>query len=234
VVTEVELIVVAVPVMAMTEVFSSIAGCFDSDVIVMDVGSVKGPVVQALENVHGSVPTNFVPAHPIAGSEKHGVSAANADLFKAHKVILTPGDETAEAALAGVTDLWESLGADVTIMQAEHHDLILAQTSHLPHLLAYALIDTLSSQGDSLEIFDYAAGGLRDFSRIASSDPQMWRDIFQSNRKPLLEILDRYMSELGELRDLIATDEIDKVFECLVRAKAARDHFSKILADRKT
>jgi prephenate dehydrogenase len=117
-------------------------------------------------------------------------------------------------------------------MSPEHHDEVLAQTSHLPHLLAYALIDTLSQQGDSLEIFDYAAGGLRDFSRIASSDPVMWRDIYQANSGPVLTILDRYMQELLELRSMIALGRVDELAQVFGRAKLARDHFSKVLNER--
>ena len=228
-----ELIVVAVPVLAMTAVFQSLVNCFDRpDVIVTDVGSVKSEVLAALTRVVGKVPANFVPGHPIAGSEKHGVTASDAQLFEKHKVILTPLEHTLQRATEKVASMWESFGAEVSQMKVNHHDLVLAQTSHLPHLLAFALIDTLSSQGDSLEIFDYAAGGLRDFSRIAASDPTMWRDIFKANSEPLLEILDRYMSELSQLRTLIEQDKMDELFTLLKRAKLARDHFSRILAKR--
>ena len=229
---DIQLIVVAVPVLTMTDVFKAISTCFDSGVIITDVGSVKHPILEAVEDFHGHLPTNFVPGHPIAGSENHGVANADAALFKAHKVILTPGDETSAEAVIRVANMWQSFGASVGRMQASHHDLVLAQTSHLPHLLAYALVDTLSSQGDSLEIFDYAAGGLRDFTRIAASDPRMWRDIFRANRKPLLEILDRFMLELDELRGSIDRNESDEVFKRLDRAKKARDHFSQVLKER--
>ncbi|MEO2176209.1 MAG: prephenate dehydrogenase/arogenate dehydrogenase family protein [bacterium] len=227
-----ELIIVAVPVLAMMEVFKAISTCFDTGVIITDVGSVKSPILEAVEKFHGRLPHNYVPGHPIAGSENHGVANADADLFKAHQVILTPDEGTSAAAVTRVTEMWQGFGASVSRMQASHHDLVLAQTSHLPHLLAYALVETLSSQGDSLEIFDYAAGGLRDFTRIAASDPRMWRDIFRSNRKPLLDILDRYMTELDELRDLIEQDESEEVLQRLYRAKAARDHFGRILEER--
>jgi 3-phosphoshikimate 1-carboxyvinyltransferase len=162
----------------------------------------------------------------------NGIAAADADLFRQHQVILTPLENTFEDSTSRVVQMWQSFGADVSSMQVDHHDIVLAQTSHLPHLLAYALIDTLSSQGDSLEIFDYAAGGLRDFSRIASSDPTMWRDILTSNSGPLLTILDRYMAELAEVREIIEQDRTGDLFDLLQRAKQARDHFSSILEKR--
>lgn len=226
-----DLVLVAVPVLAMIGVLEEIKAAGTAAVLT-DVGSVKQPVLDAFAAVYGSIPDHFVPGHPIAGSEKHGVSAANPDLFRQHRVLLTPSDTTAEPAVTLVKDLWTSLGAKVSLMSVTHHDSVLAQTSHLPHLLAYALIDTLSSQGDSLEIFDYAAGGLRDFSRIAASDPTMWRDIFMSNRVPLLAILDQYSHELGELREVIASGDEAELFARLSRSKTARDHFSQILAQR--
>ncbi|MBL4682213.1 MAG: prephenate dehydrogenase/arogenate dehydrogenase family protein [Pseudomonadales bacterium] len=227
------LLIIAVPVLAMEMVFKEISPVFNSKkIVITDVGSVKAEVVRALESTAGEMPTNFVLGHPIAGSERHGVHASNGALFQHHQVILTPGQNTQADCIAYVRAMWEQLGASVTEMDVAHHDDILAQTSHLPHLLAYALIDTLSKQGDSLEIFDYAAGGLRDFSRIAASDPVMWRDIFESNRKPLLNVLDRYLDELTELRGLIEAGESGLVFVLLERAKKARDHFSILLEKR--
>lgn len=228
-----DLVLIAVPVLAMTSVLTEIKAAAPNAVLT-DVGSVKQPVLDAFIEVYGSVPSNFVPGHPIAGSEKHGVAAANPHLFKQHRVLLTPLENTEASATSLVRDLWSSLGAEVSLMTVAHHDSVLAQTSHLPHLLAYALIDTLSVQGDSLEIFDYAAGGLRDFSRIAASDPTMWRDIFMSNREPLLAILDQYTRELGELRQVIESNNATELFERLSRSKAARDHFSQILEQRQS
>ncbi len=228
-----ELIVVAVPILSMKEVFSAIEESFDQPhIAITDVGSVKGEVLNSLKQVAGKIPNNFVPGHPIAGSEMNGIAAADADLFRQHQVILTPLENTFEDSTSRVVQMWQSFGADVSSMQVDHHDIVLAQTSHLPHLLAYALIDTLSSQGNSLEIFDHAAGGLRDFSRIASSDPTMWRDILTSNSGPLLAILDQYMAELAELREIIEQDRTGDLFDLLERAKQARDHFSRILEKR--
>ncbi|MFT7246600.1 MAG: prephenate dehydrogenase, partial [Candidatus Azotimanducaceae bacterium] len=174
-VTGAELVILAVPVSAVSVILEEIKAA-NFQAVLTDVGSVKEPVLQDFFDVFGEVPAQFVPGHPIAGSEKHGVIAADGDLFRQHRVLLTPLEHTNAEATQLVRELWQSLGADVSLMTTDHHDSILAQTSHLPHLLAYALIDTLSVQGDSLEIFEYAAGGLRDFSRIAASDPTMWRD----------------------------------------------------------
>ncbi len=198
--------------------------------IITDVGSVKSPVLAAAQSAFGCVPANLVPGHPIAGSEKHGVTAASGDLFVNHKVILTPVDDTSASALQQVRDLWNRVGADVVTMTASHHDDVFAQTSHLPHLLAYALVDMLSQQGDSLEIFEFAAGGFRDFSRIAASDPVMWRDIFSANGAQVVRMLDKYQAELLELRELIATGDLDKLQAIFERAKLARDHFSRLQA----
>ena len=201
--------------------------------VTSDVASVKGDVLASLKSVYGEVPKRFVPGHPIAGSEKHGVDAADPDLFTDHRIILTPTDDTDEAATTIVAEFWQNLGATVTCMSADHHDSILAQTSHLPHLLAYALVDTLSYGGDELEVFEYAAGGFRDFSRIAASDPVMWRDIFLANREQVLDILDRYVEELGSLRSLVASADGENLEGLFKRSKAARDHFAEISNNRK-
>jgi len=227
------MLIIAVPVLAMESVFKEISPLFNTDnIVITDVGSVKAESVRALEAVAGKTPKNFVLGHPIAGSEKHGVAASNAALFQQHQIILTPDINTRLDCIGFVSSMWHQLGANVTEMAVPHHDQILAQTSHLPHLLAYALIDTLSKQGDSLEVFDYAAGGLRDFSRIAASDPTMWRDIFESNQGPLLKVLDRYLDELTELRGLIAAGQSAEIYRVLARSKKARDHFSLILETR--
>ncbi|SVD61835.1 uncharacterized protein METZ01_LOCUS414689, partial [marine metagenome] len=192
-----DLVVLALPVRALEELLP----CLDfRDAVVTDVGSVKGHVLETFNKVTGAVPQNFVPGHPIAGSEQHGVAAADPDLFSGHRVILTPLADTDTVAADKVAEMWRELGATISYMTPEHHDQVLAQTSHLPHLLAYALVDTLSQGGDSLEVFQYAAGGFRDFSRIAASDPVMWRDIFLSNAERVVEILDRYVGEVASLR----------------------------------
>jgi len=223
--TGADLVILCVPVKAMKAVLQQIE---PGDQIITDVGSVKTPFLKEAREVFGEVPARLIPGHPIAGSERHGVTAADPNLFARHRVILTPADNAEADAASRVEMLWQGLGAETIRMSAEHHDDVLAQTSHLPHLLAYALVDTLSSGGDSLEVFQYAAGGFRDFSRIAASDPTMWSDIFQANREPLLEILDRYMAELAELRTLVSAEDGDAMKEVFSRAKATRDHFSSI------
>ena len=220
-----DLVVLALPVRELEELLQRVDF---RDAVVTDVGSVKGHVLETFNKVTGAVPQNFVPGHPIAGSEQHGVAAADPDLFSGHRVILTPLADTDTVAADKVAEMWRELGATITFMTPEHHDQVLAQTSHLPHLLAYALVDTLSLGGDSLEVFQYAAGGFRDFSRIAASDPVMWRDIFLTNAEPIVEILDRYVEEVASLRQLISEGGGEQLEAILARAKAARDHFSEI------
>ena len=222
---EADVLILCVPVQSVAEVLTEIP---TSDQLITDVGSVKAALIAAVREARGEVPGNFVPGHPIAGSEKHGVTAANPDLFEQHRVLLTPLAETEPAAVQTVRLLWQALGAEVTEMSPQHHDAVLAQTSHLPHLAAYALVDVLCQGGDSLEVFQYAAGGFRDFSRIAASDPTMWRDVFLTNQEPVLATLDQYIAELGALRDLVAAGDGDQLKAIFERAKAARDHFADL------
>jgi 3-phosphoshikimate 1-carboxyvinyltransferase len=172
-----DVIQLAVPILAMEKLLALLAGMDLGQAILTDVGSAKGNVVRAATEAFGGMPARFVPGHPIAGSEQSGVEASNADLFRRHKVILTPLDQTDPAALAVVDRLWRELGADVEHMQVERHDEVLAATSHLPHLLAFGLVDSLAKRNENLEIFRYAAGGFRDFTRIAGSDPVMWHQL---------------------------------------------------------
>lgn len=226
-VLEADIVVLALPVRSLAEVVPSLNIARG---VITDVASVKRYVLDTFSSMLGSVPRNFVPGHPIAGSEQHGVAAANPDLFVGHRVILTPINETDGAAIDSVAELWRSLGATITFMSPEHHDQVLAQTSHLPHLLAYALVDTLSLGGDSLDVFQYAAGGFKDFTRIAASDPVMWRDIFLTNPGPVLDVLDRYIEEVGSLRRMISDGNEEEMSALFTRAKAARDYFAEISA----
>lgn len=227
-----DLVVLAVPVLSLGEVLGRLNLTREqADVVVTDVGSVKQVLLDSAVTTFGEVPGWLVPGHPIAGSERHGVRASDGDLFVDHRVILTPQDETSAAAVSTVSSLWEGLGAEVTTMTVAHHDAVLAQTSHLPHLLAYALVDTLSRQGDSLEVFQYAAGGFRDFSRIAASDPDMWADIFSANRDQVLDILDRFSGDLARIRTLVAEDDRQAMKDLFTRAKRARDHFASLQND---
>ncbi|MFZ3191702.1 MAG: bifunctional prephenate dehydrogenase/3-phosphoshikimate 1-carboxyvinyltransferase [Moraxellaceae bacterium] len=226
-----DLIVLAMPVQATEAVLRAIAPVLRADAIITDVGSTKGNVVAAAQAVFGSqLPSGFVPAHPIAGAEKSGVAAGHAQLFAHHKVILTPLPSTDPVALQRVVHLWRAAQAEVLSMTVAQHDEILAQTSHLPHLLAFNLIEQLASNHNNLEIFRYAAGGLRDFTRIAASDPLMWHDIFLANRDAVLLALDAFETQMATLRQLIAQRDSEPLIGMLTRAQAARKHFGHMLA----
>lgn len=227
-----EVIMLAVPLLAMERVLGQLAALDLQDAILTDAGSAKGSIVRVARAVLGERIRHFVPGHPIAGSEQSGVEAANASLYRRHKVILTPLAETDAGALATVDRLWQALGADVEHMAVEHHDEVLAATSHLPHLLAFGLVDSLAHQSDNLDIFRYAAGGFRDFTRIAGSDPVMWHDIFLANREAVLRILDRFQGDLDQLRRAVAGGNGHHLLGVFTRARVAREHFSKILARR--
>ena len=198
-----DLLVLAVPTLAMKSVLSECQEHVPPSVTITDVASVKTKIIEFAEQVNGDIPKNFVPGHPIAGSEKSGINAANPDLFKNHKVVLTPKEMTSKGHINKVSEIWTRLGADVTFMNADDHDRIFAATSHLPHYLAYSLVDTLSRESNANEIFDHAAGGFKDFTRIAGSDPIMWHDIALTNSQFILEIMDRYIADITKLRDAI-------------------------------
>ena len=207
-------------------ILQGLAGLIKDSCVISDVSSVKQSTVDAAIAAFGKVPANLVPGHPIAGSEKSGFRAARADLFENRRVILTPLPETDHKALELVCALWRELGAEVLEMSVARHDEVLAATSHLPHLLAYALVDTLSQQGTSEEIFRYAAGGFRDFTRIAASDPHMWRDIFLSNAIPLGTILDEFEKDLTRFREALQKGDSEYIMQALKRTKQSRDKFS--------
>ncbi|WPC07147.1 bifunctional prephenate dehydrogenase/3-phosphoshikimate 1-carboxyvinyltransferase [Pseudomonas benzenivorans] len=227
-----EVIQLAVPILAMEKLLGQLAGLELGDAVLTDVGSAKGNVVRAARLAFVDKPVRFVPGHPIAGSEQSGVEASNGELFRRHKVILTPCERSDERALALVDALWRELGADVEQMQVEHHDQVLAATSHLPHLLAFGLVDSLAKRSENLEIFRYAAGGFRDFTRIAGSDPVMWHDIFLANREAVLHTLDVFRDDLDALRDAVDAGDGHQLLGVFTRARVAREHFGKILARR--
>lgn len=227
-----EVIQLAVPILAMEKLLAELVKLDLGDAVLTDVGSAKGNVVRAAGLAFAGKPVRFVPGHPIAGSEQSGVEAANAELFRRHKVILTPCAQSDEPALALVDALWRELGADVEHMQVEHHDQVLAATSHLPHLLAFTLVDSLAKRSENLEIFRYAAGGFRDFTRIAGSDPLMWHDIFLANREAVLRTLDVFRGDLDALRDAVDAGDGHQLLGVFTRARVAREHFGKILARR--
>lgn len=222
----------AVPILALETLLHELAELKLQQVIITDVGSAKASLIDAAKSAFGMVPSNFVPGHPIAGSEQHGVESVNPELFKHHKVILTPNEHTDEKALTIVTQLWQLLEADVESMEPEYHDFVLAATSHLPHLLSYALVDSLAKRDENLDVFRYAAGGFRDFTRIAASDPQMWHDIFLANRNAVLQQLDVFRHDLDTLREAVINQDGHYMLGVFTRAQMAREHFSKILAQR--
>ncbi len=220
-----DMVFLAVPVGAMEVVLRAIAPQLPADAVLTDAGSTKVSVIAAAQRVFGALPAGFVPGHPIAGTENSGVEASFAGLYRGRRVILTPTTASSAEAVERVRALWLATGAEVTEMDAEHHDRVLAATSHLPHLLAFGLVDTLAKMGDKQEIFAYAAGGFRDFTRIASSDPRMWRDICTHNEPALLALLDRFEVDLKRLREAIANDDGDYLLEVFSHAKATRDRF---------
>lgn len=232
VVANADLVILSVPILAVGTVLEQIKTSISEKTILTDVGSVKGCVSKDVSSVLGEDFDRFVLGHPIAGSERSGVAAADENLFKHHKIILTPEQRTCERALDLVSDAWQVTGAVVKLMSVQHHDEVLAATSHLPHLLAYSLVDTLANNHENKDIFNYAAGGFRDFTRIASSSPIMWRDIFVGNKDEVLKALDLFSADLQQLREVVANEDKTQMMGTFTRAKAARDHFTKILARR--
>jgi prephenate dehydrogenase len=220
-----DMVVLAVPLGAMQTVMERIAPALDPACLLTDVGSAKGSVVSAAKQVFKDVPPTLIPGHPIAGTEKSGVEASFAELFQNRRVILTPTENSATEALQKVRAMWETCGAKVVEMGVAHHDEILAATSHLPHMLAYALVDTLARMDDSREIFDFAAGGFRDFTRIASSDPEMWHDICLANHDALVKVLEAFSDDLRLLADAVRRADSEYLKDTFTRAKQARDAF---------
>ncbi|MGB5180513.1 MAG: prephenate dehydrogenase/arogenate dehydrogenase family protein [Gammaproteobacteria bacterium] len=220
-----DMVVVCVPLGAMEGVFNAIKGQLSGQVVLTDVGSAKGSVIEAAQRAFGSVPDFFVPGHPIAGTEQSGVEASFPGLYNDRRVILTPLPDTSIHATGRVRDMWEAAGAQVVNMDPVHHDAVLAATSHLPHLLAYSLVDTLARLDESSEVFEYAAGGFRDFTRIASSDPVMWRDICLANGDAILLMVEHYIDDLQILSAAIRNHDGQQLLDVFTAAKAARDRF---------
>ncbi len=220
-----DLVVVATPLGAMPKVFTELKKSINKDCIMTDMGSAKACVLKSANDVFGHIPDNFVLAHPIAGTENSGVEASFAELFENRRVILTPVKSTSSSAINLVRRLWEKMGASVTEMSVEHHDEVLAATSHLPHVLAYSIVDTLATMSEKQEIFKYAAGGFKDFTRIASSDPVMWRDICLDNNQAILTMIDLFQSDLNQLKQSIQEKNSEQILKIFKNAKQARDQF---------
>ena len=217
---------VSVPLGAMAAVFKSIKDALADGAVVTDGGSAKASVVEDVKEAVGRMPGWFVPGHPIAGTEQSGVEASFADLYRGRRIILTPTAETDAHAVKMVRAMWEATGAIVNEMDVGHHDEVLAATSHLPHMLAFALVESLARMSEQREIFEYAAGGFRDFTRIASSDPVMWRDICLANRDALLAMVENFKDDLDDLTNAIRDEDAARVLKIFQDAKAARDAFA--------
>jgi len=222
-VKDADIVVVAVPMGAMSAVFGELAGNTRGDAIITDVGSSKGAVVKAAMAALGDDFIRFVPGHPIAGTEKSGVEAGFASLYQGRRVILTPLPQTSPEATARIDAMWRDCGASIEYLDIEHHDKVLAATSHLPHMLAFALVHHLSNLNDHEEIFRYAAGGFRDFTRIASSDPVMWRDVCIANSDALIDLIEQYQDELDRVKLAIRDGDGEELLRLFSRAKSERD-----------
>lgn len=225
-VREADLILVATPVGQMPEIFQRIAPYLGPQTIVTDAGSTKGDVVEAARAAFGSKINQFVPGHPIAGAETSGAAASKADLYQGRKVVLTPLLENSVEDIEKVKRAWELCGADVRILDSETHDRVFAAVSHLPHLLAYALVDEFARRSNADQLFDYAAAGFRDFTRIAGSHPEMWRDISLANRTALLAELDRYGAALMRIRQALVNSDGEALASIYANARDARQNWS--------
>jgi prephenate dehydrogenase len=217
-----DVVLVAAPVAQCPVLFAAIAPAIGPQTVVTDAGSTKQDVIAAARAAFGAALPRFVPGHPIAGTEHTGAAAAFATLFGGRNVILTPLPETAPAAVDRVAALWHASGARVTMLGPERHDAIFAAVSHLPHVLAFALVAELAARPDADAYFDHAASGFRDFTRIAGGSPEMWRDIALANRVALLAEIDRYQDALDAARTLIATGDAPALAALFERASAAR------------
>jgi prephenate dehydrogenase len=224
-VADADLVLVATPVAQFPAVLDAIAPRLKPAAIVTDAGSTKRDVVAAARAALGAKIAQFVPAHPIAGAEKSGAAAASAELFRGRRVVLTPLPENPASNVQAVEEAWRACGARVSRMSAEEHDAVFAAVSHLPHLLAYALVHEFAGRADSARLFSFAAGGFRDFTRIASSHPEMWRDICVANRGPLLAELDRYADKLRTLRPLLERGDGEALERLFAEARAARERW---------
>ncbi len=223
-----DMVLLAVPIRAIPHILKTIVPHLSSHAIVTDAGSAKGSVLAAAKEAYGGVlPANFVAGHPIAGREKSSVEAAIDDLYINQKVILTPTSETSSEAILKVTGMWQVAGAIVETLAVKHHDDVLAATSHLPHVLAYSFVHTLSKSEYGDAVFDYTAGGFASFSRTASSDPVMWRDICLDNKTAILAVLDNFQKDLEKLRNKIADEDGDAIEKLFADAKATRDGIIK-------
>ena len=227
-----DLVLLAAPVGQMDAILAAMAPHLRPGTVVTDAGSTKRDVVAALRSHLGVALADVVPAHPIAGAEKSGVEAAFAELYMGRKVVLTPLPESRPEAVQKVRDAWEACGANVVGMTPQEHDRVFAAVSHLPHLLAFGLVDNLAGRSNAPLLFSHAASGFRDFTRIAGSHPEMWRDICVANRVALLEELDANLGELARLRMMLVEGDGDGLEAVFERARRARNAWAEGLPIR--
>jgi prephenate dehydrogenase len=220
-----DLVLVATPVAQYAAVFAALAPALGARTLVTDAGSTKRDVIAAARAALGAKLARFVPAHPIAGAEHSGVRAARVDLYRGRRVVLTPLAENDPADVARIEAAWRACGARTSSMTSEEHDAVFAAVSHLPHVLAYALVHELAGRANSAQLFGFAAGGFRDFTRIASSHPEMWRDICVANRDALRAELDRYTAKLAEIRARLDAGDGAALERIFIEARAARERW---------
>lgn len=222
-----DVILIATPVAQTPDILSAIKPHLNSNTVITDAGSTKSDVLAYAKQVLGDKAGQFVGGHPIAGAEKSGVTAAKADLYVNKNVILTPVPENSAEAISRVKALWQLCGANVSDMTAATHDSVFAAVSHLPHLLAFALVDDIASRPNAEQLFSFAASGFRDFTRIAGSHPEMWRDISLANKTALLAELTAYQAELAQLKQLLETEDSAGLQALFERASTARNEWAK-------
>lgn len=223
-----DIVLIAAPVAQTPLILNAIKPHLHADTVVTDAGSTKSDVLACAQEILGEQFTQFVGGHPIAGAEKSGVTAAMADLYINKNVILTPTLDTNQNAVQRIRELWQNCGANVTEMPAETHDGIFAAVSHLPHLLAFALVDDIASRANAEQLFGFAASGFRDFTRIAGSHPEMWRDISLANKAALLNEITAYQDELSRLKQMLEHDDGDALHALFERASTARNNWAKL------
>jgi prephenate dehydrogenase len=226
-VVDADLVLLATPVAQMAELFERIAPHLGAHTLVTDGGSTKGDVVAAARANLGNKIAQFIPAHPIAGAEKSGAAAALADLYQGKKVVLTPLSENSTESVARVRKAWELCGAVVSELTPQQHDLVFAAVSHLPHLLSFALVHDLAQRDNRDQLLSFAASGFRDFTRIAASSPEMWRDICMANREALLDELGLYMQELKSIHEALTQADADKLEAVFSLAREVRSAWTQ-------
>jgi len=222
-VSDADVIVIGVPVGKIKDTFTILKPSLNAKTLLTDVGSSKSDVIQAALEVFEELPVNFIPGHPIAGSEQSGFEYSVEQLYKNRKVILTPTVKTAASASDAITKMWEGVGANVDLMPASQHDAILSATSHLPHMVAYNLVNYLGQRDESEGVFNYAAGGFYDFTRIASSDPTMWADICVANKDEIINSIDGFIACFEELKQKIVNQDESTLHASFELAKQLRD-----------